>query len=63
MISRLRVNAPIYAFLGESGSLPQWNFGKYVVGKDGKVRAYFPSRMTPDAKERRDAIELALAAQ
>ena len=54
--------SPVYAFLGQSGSLPQWNFGKYVVGKDGKVRAYFPSRTNPDAKELRDAIEQALAA-
>jgi len=53
--------SPVYAFLGQSGSLPQWNFGKYVVGKDGKVRAFFPSRTTPDAKELRDAIEQALA--
>jgi glutathione peroxidase len=53
--------SPIYALLGESGSLPQWNFSKYVVGKDGKVRAFFPSRTNPDAKELRDAIEQALA--
>jgi len=53
--------SPIYALLGASGSLPQWNFGKYVVGKDGTVRAYFPSRTTPDAKELRDALEKALA--
>jgi glutathione peroxidase len=52
--------SPVYAFLGQSGSLPQWNFGKYLVGKDGKVRAYFPSRTAPDAKELRDAIERAL---
>lgn len=55
--------SPVYALLGQSGSLPQWNFGKYVIGKDGRVRAFFPSRTTPDAKELRDAIEQALAAQ
>jgi len=54
--------SPVYAFLGEGGALPQWNFGKYVVGKDGKVRAFFPSRTTPDSKELLDAIEQALAA-
>lgn len=53
--------SPVYALLGASGSLPQWNFGKYLVGKDGTVRAFFPSRVTPDAKELRDAIEKALA--
>ena len=43
------------SYSGTSGST-SWD-------KDGKVRACFPSRMTPDAKELRDAIELALAAQ
>jgi glutathione peroxidase len=53
--------SPVYTFLGQSGSLPQWNFGKYVVGRDGRVRAYFPSHTRPDAKELRQAIERALA--
>jgi glutathione peroxidase len=53
--------SPVYAFLGESGSLPQWNFSKYVVDKNGKVEAFFPSRVTPDAPELRAAIEKALA--
>jgi glutathione peroxidase len=53
--------SPVYTFLGESGSLPQWNFGKYVIDKNGKVTAYFPSRVTPDAPELRAAIEKALA--
>jgi len=33
--------SPVYAFLGESGTLPQWNFSKYVVDKNGKVVAFF----------------------
>ena len=53
--------SPVYTFLGESGSLPQWNFSKYVVDKDGKVAAFFPSRVAPDAPELRAAIEKALA--
>jgi glutathione peroxidase len=53
----------IYGFLGKSGSLPSWNFSKYVVGRDGKVIAFFPSKVAPDAKELRDAIEAALAAK
>ena len=53
--------SPVYAFLGESGNLPQWNFSKYVVDKDGKVTAFFPSRVTPDAAELRAAIDKALA--
>ncbi|MFO7692466.1 MAG: glutathione peroxidase [Vicinamibacterales bacterium] len=53
--------SPVYAFLGESGSLPQWNFSKYVVDRDGKVVAFFPSRVAPDAPELRVAIDKALA--
>jgi glutathione peroxidase len=53
--------SPVYAFLGESGSLPQWNFSKYVVDKDGKVEGFFPSRVAPDAPELRAAIEKMLA--
>jgi glutathione peroxidase len=52
--------SPVYAYLGQGGQLPAWNFSKYVVGKDGKVVAFFPSKVTPDAKELRDAIEGAL---
>jgi glutathione peroxidase len=53
--------SPVYAFLGESGSLPQWNFAKYLIDKNGKVAAFFPSRVAPDAPELRAAIEKALA--
>ena len=53
--------SPVYAFLGESGTLPQWNFSKYVVNRNGKVEAFFPSRVAPDAPELRAAIEKALA--
>ncbi len=53
--------SPVYAFLGETGSLPGWNFAKYVIDKNGKVTAFFPSRVAPDAPELRAAIEKALA--
>jgi glutathione peroxidase len=55
--------SPVYEFLGSTGHLPQWNFAKYVVGKDGRVVAFFPSEVTPDARELRAAIDKALAAQ
>jgi glutathione peroxidase len=54
--------SPIYAFLGTSGNLPAWNFSKYVIGKDGKVVAFFPSAVTPDAPELRASILKALNA-
>jgi glutathione peroxidase len=53
--------SPIYAFLGTSGNLPSWNFAKYVIGKDGKVVAFFPSAVTPESAELRGAIAKALA--
>ncbi len=53
--------SPIYTFLGQSGSLPQWNFSKYLVGRDGRVRAFYPSRTSPDDPALRAAIEDALA--
>ncbi len=55
--------SPIYSFLGTSGNLPAWNFGKYVIGKDGKIVAFFPSKVTPESSELRTAIDKALAAK
>ncbi len=53
--------SPIYSYLGGTGHLPGWNFSKYVVGKDGRVRAFFPSKVTPDDPVLRKAITDALA--
>jgi glutathione peroxidase len=53
--------SPIYVFLGESGNLPAWNFSKYVVDKNGKVVAFFPSKITPEDPALRAAIAKALA--
>jgi glutathione peroxidase len=53
--------SPIYAFLTKGGNVPNWNFCKYVIGKDGKVVAFFPSKVTPESKELRAAIDAALA--
>jgi glutathione peroxidase len=55
--------SPIYTYLGSSGNLPSWNFSKYVVGKDGKVVAFFPSTITPEDPALRQAIAKALAAR
>jgi glutathione peroxidase len=53
--------SPIYTFLGETGNLPAWNFSKYVVDKNGKVVAFFPSAVTPEDPALRAAIAKALA--
>jgi glutathione peroxidase len=53
--------SPIYSFLGQGGKLPEWNFGKYLVGKDGRVRGFYPSKVTPEDPKLRQAVEAALA--
>jgi glutathione peroxidase len=53
--------SPIYTFLGQSGELPAWNFSKYLVDKQGKVVAFFPSKVTPEDPALRAAIAKALA--
>lgn len=53
--------SPVYAWLGQDGQLPNWNFCKYVIGKDGKVRAFFPSKIAPADAQLRQAVEAALA--
>jgi glutathione peroxidase len=57
-----RDQSPIYTFLGSSGHLPAWNFSKYLIGKDGRVIAFYPSEVTPESPELRRAITKALAA-
>ena len=54
--------SPIYAFLGTSGKLPAWNFSKYVIDKQGRIAAFFPSEVTPEDSTLRAAISKALAA-
>jgi glutathione peroxidase len=52
--------SPVYAYLTRGGDVPNWNFCKYVVGKDGKVVKFFQSKTTPESPELREAIETAL---
>lgn len=44
-----------------SGQPPQWNFHKYLIGRDGKTVSSFPSRTSPDSPGLRAAIDQALA--
>lgn len=65
MFSKISVlgedKAPLYRFLTAGGNEIEWNFTKFVVGKDGQVVARFPSKVTPDSPEVIAAIEKALA--
>ncbi|WP_367870536.1 glutathione peroxidase [Luteolibacter sp. Populi] len=55
---------PLYAALsGKEGAFPgdvSWNFGKFLIGKDGKPLARFEPKTTPDSPEVTEAIEKAL---
>lgn len=52
--------SPVYRFLAAKHGAPKWNFHKYLVGKDGQVKAAFASAVTPESPELRKAIEAAL---
>ena len=56
---------PLYAFLtGKGAAFPgniAWNFGKFLVGRDGKILARFEPKTTPDSPEAVKAVEAALA--
>lgn len=40
---------------------PAWNFHKYLVGRDGKLIAAYPSKVTPGSAEIVSAINAAIA--
>jgi len=71
LFSKLDVNgagrAPLYAWLAAEPTQPDgpgdiaWNFAKFVVGKDGRVKARFNPRVEPANAELRAAIDAALA--
>mgnify|MGYP000095981257 CR=1 FL=1 len=53
---------PFYRQLaGQSGQAPAWNFHKYLISRDGKVVANFPSATAPDSPAVVRAIEAQLA--
>jgi glutathione peroxidase len=57
--------SPLYANLSKQagGSLPEWNFSKYLVAKNGKVIKFYKAGTKPDAPELRTDIDAALAAK
>lgn len=58
---------PLYAALtGSTSPVPgpvKWNFGKFLIGRDGKILARFASGDEPDGEKITQAIEAALAAK
>ena len=54
---------PLYQRLTAATKVaPGWNFHKYLISRDGRVLAQFPSKVKPDDPELRAAIDRALAA-
>lgn len=51
---------PLFRELARQSEEPGWNFHKYVVDRDGKVVAAFPSRVAPDDDRLKEAIRSAL---
>ncbi|MDA1106526.1 MAG: hypothetical protein O2855_08065, partial [Planctomycetota bacterium] len=48
----------LYATLGDAtGQLPVWNFGKYLIGRDGKPVAFFGTAIDPMSPEVVAAVE------
>jgi len=53
---------PLFAQLARAtGKQPAWNFNKYLVDRQGRPVAYYPSNTKPDGSELTGAIEKALA--
>lgn len=71
MFDKLDVNGanrhPLYVLLaGKDSPFPgniDWNFAKFLVGRDGKIVNRFKAKIKPDSAEVTAAIEAALAAK
>lgn len=51
----------VFAMLGtKTGELPGWNFGKYIVSRDGKTAQFFASSTSPESGRFVEALETAL---
>jgi len=71
LFSKIEVNgagrAPLYEWLTSQPTQPDgsgdvaWNFAKFLIGKDGRVRARFSPQTEPGNNEIRNAIGEALA--
>ena len=70
MFAKLDVNGdsahPLYQWLTSQDVAPEgkgpvkWNFGKFLIGKNGELLARFSPKTAPDAPDLTNAIEAAL---
>lgn len=71
MFSKISVKGddmdPLYKYLTDKTTDPQfggdidWNFAKFIIGRDGQILARFPAHEAPDTPEVITAIQTALA--
>jgi glutathione peroxidase len=57
---------PLYAWLTTKSPFPgavSWNFNKFLIGRDGQVKARFGSKVAPDDVELVGSVERELAAK
>lgn len=53
--------SPVYEFLGVvTGKLPGWNFGKYLIRRDGKSVTFFDSMTSPYSDSFKKSVEDAI---
>jgi glutathione peroxidase len=62
MFAKTRVTGaaadPFYQYLAAAtGEVPRWNFHKYLLDRDGRVVASFPSQVGPEDDRLIKAIE------
>ncbi len=69
MMSKISVKGddihPLFKELTTTGPEPVevgWNFNKFLIGRDGKIIAHYPSKVAPDSEELTKAVEAALKA-
>ncbi|MEQ8966761.1 MAG: glutathione peroxidase [Azospirillaceae bacterium] len=55
---------PLYRWAADAtgpAGVPKWNFHKLLVGRDGRLAAWFPTRVAPGDPRLAEAIDAALA--
>jgi glutathione peroxidase len=52
--------SPLYQFLVGDGEDISWNFGKFLIGRDGEIIGRFDPQTKPDDAALKTAIEKAL---
>lgn len=59
-VAGAQANALHASLIKATGKEPKWNFTKYLIDRNGKVIAHFPSKVTPDDPELVGKLERAL---